>query len=295
MVNFNDPIVQQRVGQAAVDILFACFGAYLWEILASFDFDLMYIRREKRFTLAAAAYFSTRYLLLICYVMGIYMTNIWTSNPDCMTINYVFMFTAYATSATASALLVLRVRALSERNVYVTAFLLAIYAGDWALMLWQVARTKSVFIPAVHSCATVEILAFQINTTMAFTLDVVCLVFMMYFILQAAHTKGSDMWSLMRDQGLVYVITIAVVYIVCVVMAWINLHIALTQALNVVGLFTLVVCATRLHRRLIMYHSTGSSRGVTTGGAGGYSVSAPKFAPRRRSSRRQRLSASMSR
>ncbi|KAH7105128.1 hypothetical protein BKA62DRAFT_767380 [Auriculariales sp. MPI-PUGE-AT-0066] len=276
MVDFNDEATLLRSAQAAMDILFTCFGAYLWEICISFDFDLLYFRGQKRFTLAAGVYFLTRYSLLLGFLLGIYMNNIWdNSNPDCQTINAVFMVCAYSTSAFASGLLILRVRALSERNFWVTLVLLAMYAADWGLMIWQVTRTDGVFVPFMRACTTMRVQGFQVNTTMAFVFDVVCLIFMLFYTLRAPYTADAGMWKLMFDQGLAYMICIALVYTAAVIMSFLNLNLPITQCVNIIGLYVLVVCATRLHRRLITYHDSHASRGSGTTAA--LSMSAPKF------------------
>jgi hypothetical protein len=90
-------------------------------------------------------------------------------------------------------------------------------------------------------------------------------------------------------------LAIAGVYIVCLIFAWLNLHLGITQAFNVVGrqcphrcteiqvvlmdscalkVVTLAMCATRLHRSLIVCNDGESS----TGASSALAMSAPRFA-----------------
>ncbi|KAH7098043.1 hypothetical protein BKA62DRAFT_714455 [Auriculariales sp. MPI-PUGE-AT-0066] len=241
-----------RYGQAVSGVIFSFTGAYVWEVFSTLDFDLQYIKGKRRFTLAAVVYFVARYLLLVCYALAIYMTNVWDEHVNCN-------LSAYFSASMASALLILRVRALSERNPFVTGFLSATYAAGWGLMIWQTTRAQSVYIPRAHSCSIRGTTIIKVTTSLTFAYDSICLVLMLYYIKKSDNTRSEGFWKLLCDQGFVYMIVIVGVYAVAVTVSLLDLNSSISLGVGMFALFTLVTCATRLHRQIIVYNERSSS------------------------------------
>ncbi|EJD39986.1 hypothetical protein AURDEDRAFT_170965 [Auricularia subglabra TFB-10046 SS5] len=122
MVNYKGPEELAMSIHAYIICVNIIFGAYLWEWAFSLDFDMLYVHRKKRFTLAAATYFVTRYMALGVWILGMRVTNVFAPIA-CTAWNYAVHVMGYSTASFSSLLLLMRVSALSSQNIFVMAFL----------------------------------------------------------------------------------------------------------------------------------------------------------------------------
>lgn len=239
------------------------FGAYLWEWAFSLDFDMLYVHRKKRFTLAAATYFVTRYMALGVWILGMRVTNVFTV-INCTAWNYAVHIMAYSTASFSSLLLLLRVSALSSQNLFVMGFLWAFYAATWGTSIWAMYNSHAMLIPMFHICAPTNLSFHRVNSVMAFAFDGVCLILMMFYLLRSRASHAGSLWGFMLQQGFWYAVAIATTYIPVIVFLYIDLNDAISQIVNSFGLLIVTVAATRMHRALVLFHET-SSRHNTSG------------------------------
>ncbi|EJD54697.1 hypothetical protein AURDEDRAFT_156474 [Auricularia subglabra TFB-10046 SS5] len=256
MTNFKSPEALAKSMYAYVICVNIIVGAGIWEWATSLDFDLLYLRRKKGLSLAATSYFLIRYLGLALWVVGAPVANAHTP-LNCKAWNYAIHVLAYGTAAFTSLLLLLRVSAVSSRNVYIMSFLWASYAAAGVTVVLGMCLANSVYVPEYHACAVTNIRYYRINTIMAAVFDGTCLITMMYFLLRNPRKIiGGSIWELMLRQGATYVLCISLVYIPIIVFLYVDLNNSISQIVNSFAFFAMYVSATRMHRALVVFYET---------------------------------------
>ncbi|EJD40056.1 hypothetical protein AURDEDRAFT_170827 [Auricularia subglabra TFB-10046 SS5] len=281
MIDLKSPVHLANSIHAYILCVHIIFGAYVWEWVTSLDFDFLYIRGKKRWTLAAVSYFLTRYLGLAVWIIGVRICNVFEP-INCQNWNYAVSITAYGTAAFTSMLLLLRVAALSSRNLYVVGFLSLFYVSMWGTVIWGMYHSDGVYIPNFHICGAVGIQSHQVNTVMAFAFDGTCLALMMFYLLRARDAHLGSLWSFMLQQARQPDLEPRSSYIPVVVLLYLDLNDAISQTANCFALIIIVVCATRMQRALVLYYEP-SSRMNTTARSNTVSAGIDAFGtPRRR-------------
>ncbi|EJD39983.1 hypothetical protein AURDEDRAFT_170962 [Auricularia subglabra TFB-10046 SS5] len=255
------------------------FGIYLWEFLTSLDFDWLYIRGQKRWTLAAGSYFLTRYLGLAVWILGVRICNVFEP-IDCRAWNLAISVTAYGAGAFTGMLLLLRVAALSSRNIYILVFLGLFYGSLWGTTIWGMYHTDGIYIEAFHICGASGVKSHQLNTTMAFAFDTTCLALMMFYLLRARRSHSASLWAFMLQQGVLYVVIISTSYLFVLIILYLDLNDAISQTANSYAVTGIMFCAMRMHRALVRYNEP-SSRLATSQRSNTVSAGVEPFSPRR--------------
>ncbi|KAF8164973.1 hypothetical protein B0H34DRAFT_648175 [Crassisporium funariophilum] len=203
MVHWLDTSEIARDSDVFQKLVFALFGAYLWELFMTCDFEWSLLKRRRVFRWPLVIFFFLcRYCMLLAFnsccplclmnlhIQALYTFNSWTGN---MTI------------LCASTSLMLRTIALWERRKSVIMILGTLCLAHWALLYRTMFIVVSEWEPAVKSCVVVQTNPSMLNTTFFFTMgfDFIILLFTAVALL-ARHSARTDLWKLLFQDGLVY-------------------------------------------------------------------------------------------
>ncbi|KZW01415.1 hypothetical protein EXIGLDRAFT_830127 [Exidia glandulosa HHB12029] len=276
MVSWQDPYVLAMSARAFILSVHTMFGVYVWEFLTSLDFDWAVITGRKKLNASIVIYWLARYCTLIALVIGIRICNV-LEPTDCETWNFVLHSFAYGSTGFLSGLLFLRVAALSQRNIYVMSFLSAFYLAYWAMVGYGIYHSEAVYVPELFLCAAIGLTAHRANTIVQFSFDMTCLLFMLFFLFRG-H-RGGSLWKFLVQQGVVYLVCIAVGYLLASVFLILNLNDAVSQIPNVFALLINAMCATRMQRGLTNFYepSSRSRTWTANSSAGAVTPAAPRF------------------
>ncbi|EJD54608.1 hypothetical protein AURDEDRAFT_179724 [Auricularia subglabra TFB-10046 SS5] len=236
------------------------FGVYVWEVLASIDFDLQLVRRvmhgPSRPGITMMVYLLARYTTLAAIVVGVRICNV-MEPLDCETLNYALHALAYSSVAFTSGLLFLRVVAISGRNKIVIVPLGIFYAVYWGAIIYGIYHSEAVYVPELFLCAAVGLSAHRLNTVIQFSFDMLCLVIMLVLLKRSG--RGGGLWSLIMNQGVIYFICVSIAYLGAVIFMYLDLNDLISQIPNVFALLVMSICATRMQRGLCEWYMPGQT------------------------------------
>ncbi|EJD34568.1 hypothetical protein AURDEDRAFT_176401 [Auricularia subglabra TFB-10046 SS5] len=259
--DWNDPTTLYMSGRAFILVVHTCFGIYLCEFLATLGFDISFVRGKRPLNVAAVFYLLARYATLAALVIGIRICNALTPDINCVTWNYVLHACAYGCVAFTSALLYIRVVALSGRNTFVKVFLGLFYIAYWVFVVLGIYMSEAVYVPQLFLCAATNLRAHTLNTLVQFAFDFTCLCLMMFYLARGDR-RGGSLWMFLVQQGVVYFACITAGYLFASVFLLLNLNDAVSQAPNVFALLINAVCATRMQRGLAEFYEPSAGRSM---------------------------------
>jgi len=155
-----------------------------------------------------------------------------------------------ACSGFASLLFLLRVVAVSKRNKLVIAFLGVVYLANWATHIRGAVLTETIYVPLLDSCGMINTNVHRLNITVSFVLDSLCCLVMIFYLTRGGTGTTGGLWGLLRNQGLVYMASVSIAYIVPVTFLYLDLNDAMNWMFEPVILTIMVICSTRLYRDL---------------------------------------------
>lgn len=202
-----------------------------------------------------------RYSTLAALIIGIRISNALTPDIDCVAWNYGLHACAYGCVAFTSALLYIRVVALSGRNTFVKLFLGLFYVAYWVFVVLGIYMSEAVYVPTLFLCAATNLHAHTLNTLVQFAFDLTCLV-LMTFYLARGDRRGGSLWMFLVQQGVVYFACITAGYLFASVFLLLNLNDGVSQAPNVFALLINAVCATRMQRGLAEFYEPSAGRSM---------------------------------
>ncbi|KAF8646947.1 hypothetical protein AX16_007039 [Volvariella volvacea WC 439] len=274
MVNYMDPVMLARTSRVYGAFVLALTGMATWDVLSTLWFDISIIRGKRPWRWPMVLYFICR----ICMIMHIYAFAVnlnAISQIPCQEVTWISKVTDAIGTCGSSLILVLRTRAVWQRDLKVTVVLGALFLGQIAVWLQTFRYSRSRWDPQRNVCAVIStaprpLLVTVFAYTMAF--DLVILV-LCSFKLVAARGSGALAQILLRD-GIAYFCAAFGANLVQMIMA----SLALSPVMNIIALpFALVasvIASTTVFRNVFtLYDSWGKDTARGSGNTG--SVSGP--------------------
>ncbi|KZV82418.1 hypothetical protein EXIGLDRAFT_843769 [Exidia glandulosa HHB12029] len=285
MTNWQDPQTLFLSARAFVLCTHLAFGVFIWDWATSLWFDWQVLTGKRRLSFPAIVYLLARYTTLAALTVGLVITNAMNPNIDCESWNYALQTLAYTAVALTSLLLMLRVFAVSRRNLYIMIFFSTLYVADWGTIIYGIVHSSAVYIPELFLCAATNLKRHRPNTIVQFSFDLSCLATMTYFLLRSG-SRGGSLWSFIVNQGIIYFIVISVGYLLAIVFLVLDLNDAITQIPNVFALTVMVIFSQRMQRDLSEFYA-GSTHGGTTASGSAPPAGSGAVLPRFNASRRK--------
>ncbi|KAF8204954.1 hypothetical protein BJ912DRAFT_15628 [Pholiota molesta] len=241
------------------ELVFVLFGAYLWEVLVTWDFEWSLLTRRRNFRWPLVTFFFLcRYCMLLAF-LGLIISFSITEEINCRVSKALNTFNSWTGNMSilcASTSLMLRTIALWERRKSIIAILGTLCLAHWGLLYRTMFVVVSEWDSAANACVVVQTDPSMLNTTFFFTMgfDFIILVFTAVALL-SRHSIRTDLWKLLFQDGLVYFLASFSTNCIPAVLNVINLN----TPMNVIGTIPAAtvtsIAACRAVMRLLDFNS----------------------------------------
>ncbi|KAI0291213.1 hypothetical protein B0F90DRAFT_1778553 [Multifurca ochricompacta] len=173
-------------------------GIYIWEILftAGFELDVLKGKRPYRWTIWI--YLGTRYTSLLSFIIFFIDTD--GPKLPCKPSVVTYFALPYASWAFATLIIVLRVIAIWNRNIFVSLIAVGSWLGGLGLNLRHLTMLESSYNPILETCIILRTHRGLLNAIGVLVVDVVLLMTMLIGLLRYAHRSLTGIWYLLYQQ-----------------------------------------------------------------------------------------------
>jgi len=246
MVNRQDPAQALLDYSALVKINHVVAGLYIWETMLTIDFEMDVLRRKRPYKWTIWLYLGTRYTGLLAFVCMFFFLDV--HGVPCQSFIKAFFALGYASWASASFIITLRVIAIWDFNGIVSLIAFVVLSGGVALNIRRLVMAAGAYNPIVDSCVILHTHTALINAIGVLTVDVVLLLAMLIGLLR--HRNSVGIWKLLYQQCIIWIALALIAEIPVVVLVILNLNDAWNEMLVATALAILSIAAARMYRSL---------------------------------------------
>ncbi|KAI0295832.1 hypothetical protein B0F90DRAFT_1748744, partial [Multifurca ochricompacta] len=219
MTNFHDPAVEQADGCAIhflqplygcltrfypfavafVKLLHVMGGIYIWEYFTTFGFEWQIVTGRRRYRWTILLYSGCRLSALVAVIVIFIGFNV-TSPIDCKAWLICVFFFAYLAFIFASALIVLRIIAIWEKNRIATGIAVAAWLLNIAFYIHSIATAESVWSPTTQSCVVLHSRRSMANIIVTLIEDIILLILMLMGLRRYGEAGMFGLWRLLYNQ-----------------------------------------------------------------------------------------------
>ncbi|KAI0721844.1 hypothetical protein C8T65DRAFT_169688 [Cerioporus squamosus] len=204
MVNWSSPQELAKENVAYANVIFACFGLYVWEVFQTSDFELSILQGRRKLRWQWVLFFFLCRFSLILSIAALMASFTIRSPINCQAL-YTFICVAGNLSIVCSSTtLMLRTLALWERKLPIVIPLVGLCLAQWALLWRGMFIINAEYSPTSLSCVVTTtnhvFLSVTFWATMGFNL--VVLVFHVIGLLRREHS--ASIWELLFKDGVIY-------------------------------------------------------------------------------------------
>ncbi|VDB90040.1 unnamed protein product [Peniophora sp. CBMAI 1063] len=238
-------------------------GFYLWEVVNGIPFDWHVVKREgtegKKQTVSAlftkSVYLACRYLTLASVISadaGFGATK--SSQVNCEVWMRATMTFSYLIFELASILIAIRVITIWNRHRVMTALCVAGLALQLGYYIREIVREEAKWDPTNVTCLVLSAQTNRPTVTVTLAVDMFLLISMLVGLWRWRDAScGRGLWSLLWQQGLIWLAVATLAEIPTVVLLWLNLNQAMDVIFFTPEMIIVVVAATRMYRILWSY------------------------------------------
>ncbi|KAI0294361.1 hypothetical protein BC826DRAFT_341811 [Russula brevipes] len=152
MIILHDPSVATDTDSLALVGLWHAFdGVFLWEFFTTLDFEWDVIRGHRPYTWTIWVYSLARMAGLMSVILNLVGMDV-TTPINCQLWISFELFFCYTSAAAASLLIVLRIIAIWNRNIFVMTTAYSLLGIKVAFYIQSVARTRATWAPKKLAC-----------------------------------------------------------------------------------------------------------------------------------------------
>ncbi|KAI9462182.1 hypothetical protein F5148DRAFT_223858 [Russula earlei] len=236
-------------------------GLYIWEFVLNLDYEHSIIARKRPFMWTSLLFIGCRWCTLLVIILELLALDM-SYKINCQAaITLGLVFTMFSFLST-SALIILRVYALCERNRIIIAFASVVWSANVACYIYGVSTTRAQYIEG--RCMTQDhILHTRTVIFPTFFTDIILLVLMVAGVFRWNDVRGrSTILSLLYKQSLVWVVIYTLVGVPPLIFIILNLNDIMNQMFIIPGVVLKTICASRMHLALV--NSTSPPLGAVT-------------------------------
>ncbi|KAI0066055.1 hypothetical protein BV25DRAFT_1494434 [Artomyces pyxidatus] len=253
MTDWRDPDVVNAEYLAFIKLLHVMGGLYIWEYVTTFGFEWSVITRKRKYRWTIWLYSGCRLSALTAIVVIFIGFNV-TKPINCEAwLVCVFLF-AYTAFLFASALIILRIYAIWDRNLHITALAVVAWLTNAAFYLHNIIMSRSVWNPESPGCVVLYTDRSRENVIVTLVTDMVQLVLMLWGLVRYGNAGTfNGLWRLLYNQGLLWLVIVTVAEIPPTVFIVLNLNDPLNLMFQTPELIIMSIGATRIYRALADY------------------------------------------
>ncbi|KAI0062698.1 hypothetical protein BV25DRAFT_597421 [Artomyces pyxidatus] len=263
MVNWNDPVTLTRDYAAVVKLLHVSGGLYIWEFFLNLDFDWEIVRGRRQYRWSFPLYIGCRFSAVLA-IITLFIGFDSSSEIDCqLWVVFVFLL-AYMSTILASALIVLRVVAIWNKNIPAVVLAVATWLVAVVFYVRSVVLTRAEWDEEIGSCAVLNTAESKDNIIATLVSDIVLLLLMFFGLLRwpnAGMVHG--IWRLLYTQGILWIVIVTLAEVPPVAFIFLNLNAAFNLMFQVPELIIMTIGATRIYRSLADYSSVNDLQADT--------------------------------
>ncbi|KAH8994749.1 hypothetical protein EDB86DRAFT_1244775 [Lactarius hatsudake] len=269
MVNWRDPATVAAEELAFIRPIHVTGGIYIWEIIAFIGFEYSVIWKKRKFTWSFLLYLGCRWFPLF-FIASQFLGFDTSHKINCQAWIIFSFLSGYLSFMCASALIILRVAILWNRNKTVIAFACAVWICNMAIDAYSLTTLHSAWTGSFCGVSHTERL--RISVLSNFITDVILLVLMLIGLRRWKNaSKSFGVWGLLYTQGLIWVMIVTLAEIPPTVFILLNLNDPMNMIFQALSLIITALGAARLYRGLIDYPASNSSVKVVSSSSGRHS------------------------
>jgi len=252
MTNFHDPKVVQADAMAFVKVLHVMGGLYIWEYVTTIWFEWQIITGRRRCRWTIWLYSGCRLSALVAMI--IIFVGFDAMQPlDCKLWLISVFFFAYLAFVFASALIVLRIVAIWERNIIVTTIAISAWLVNITFYIRSISRANAIWDPAANTCLILNTERTIEPVTITLVEDFILLGLMLSGLRRYGEAGMFGLWRFLYYQGLFWLALVTLAEIPPTVFVILNLNDYLNLMFQVPELIMMAVGASRIYRCLADY------------------------------------------
>ncbi|KAI0041218.1 hypothetical protein FA95DRAFT_1611184 [Auriscalpium vulgare] len=257
MVNWKDPAVAARTDEAYVKLTHVLLGVTVWEIVTTCDFEIDVLRRKRPYRWPIWIYLCCRLSALACFTVLVIEKDI-SGLQKCRAWDLAAYVFAYFALGSASLLMLLRITAIWNRNILISAASFVVWLTGVGLNTWYLVIIRAQYVPLAGECIPIDSAKAAPSVIGAVSVDTILFLVMFAGILRhRVHGIGiTGLWSVLWRQGLVWLALAIVSELPAMVFILLDLNDAWDVMFQVVTVITMAIGSTRMHRILTDYHPT---------------------------------------
>ncbi|KAH9985803.1 hypothetical protein BJV74DRAFT_550991 [Russula compacta] len=234
---------------ALIKLIHVLGGIYIWEFFSNLGFEYSVITGKRKFTWTFPLYLGCRWCPLFAIIFEFIGFDV-SREIDCQAwVITTFMF-AYLSFVFASALIVLRVVALWDRNRIVVTIASTTWLANAIACIYCAATSSAVW--SGEFCTAVRTEHSKIGVFSTFVSDLVLLVLMLAGLHRWKDAReGFGIWWFLRTQGLVWVLLVTLAEVPPTVFIILDLNDPLNLMFQALALIIMSVGASRIYRGLV--------------------------------------------
>ncbi|KAG9009825.1 hypothetical protein FRB93_005096 [Tulasnella sp. JGI-2019a] len=279
MTDWMSPETLAECAVVFTKILIVILGMYTWECAVTFWYDHQVMIGKRPFKWPMIIYWITKYSMFWASIGLAVATNA-TGRLNCQSLFVFNQLVGNTAVGGASTLLMLRVIAIWNQNLFVVIPLVTLSLGQWGILLHSVSTVSAHFVPAANQCVVTETapVFLQVLYIYTMTFDFIVLTLSTIGLLRLpgrGGTKASGLLILLSRDGLFFFLVAFTSNLIAVIIILMDLNPIMNVITSVPAAAVSCAVACRSFVRLSTYNgnkngvygsSTGRSPAVTGAG-----------------------------
>lgn len=222
MVDWNDPVLEAKLGILSVHLSYTILGLYGWEYIRSSQVEIALLRRQLSFRWSLLSYIAARFSFLIAIVLRAMQFSPFHTNINCQCMNSIIIFTTNAAIGCSTTNLMIRTWLIWNTSYLLRLLLVLFSLGHWTLLtLFPVAARTSI-INGVCMIYFVKPTYISAVVIYGMLYDLALLVFTIIGLLRVP--SSSTLWKMLVKQGVIYFILNFVANLILLILNRLNLN-----------------------------------------------------------------------
>ncbi|RPD61894.1 hypothetical protein L226DRAFT_571294 [Lentinus tigrinus ALCF2SS1-7] len=194
MVNWSSPAELAKEGVAYGNLIFACFGLYVWEVFQTSDFELSILQRRRKLRWQWPTELTLRR-----------MASFTVKSPiNCQAL-YTFVCIAGNLSILCSSTtLMLRTIAVWERKLHIVIPLVGLCLAHWALLWRGMFIITADYAPTTLSCVVTTTNHVFLSVTFWATMGFNLIILVIHVIGLLRRDHSASIWEMLFKDGVIY-------------------------------------------------------------------------------------------
>ncbi|KAI0047722.1 hypothetical protein FA95DRAFT_1605853 [Auriscalpium vulgare] len=262
MVNWNDPVILARTYLDFVKLEHALAGVYIWEYVTNLHYEWDFMARKRKWLWTLSIYSFCRFCCLMFTILNLVGMDV-TTEINCQAWIQAALTFADLALVSASLLIVLRIAAIWERNIYVIGLSGTIWLVNAAFWLRDIIRSKGLWNPLEGGCLDLLTERGKPLAVISFSTDASLLAIMLVGLFFKGEAVRFGIWRTLYHQGLIWLSMATIAEVPVIILLFKNINDVWNLMFQTPALLIMVIGATRMYRSLSNYGQTSE---ISSGG-----------------------------